>query len=73
MKNYAPGDLGNDGGCLDLHQYVGTDGTEKRTVLHRYRFDPEQEHKIRVGDRLQISRWNEMFCCRAARRSRLAR
>ena len=51
VKNYAPGDLIDDGGCLDLLQHIGTDGTEKKSVLHRYRFDPEQEHKIRVGDR----------------------
>ena len=24
---------------------------EKHSLLHRYRFDPEQEHKIKVGDR----------------------
>jgi predicted RecB family nuclease len=51
VKDYAPGDLIDDGGCLDLLEYIGVAGTEKRSVLHRYRFDPEQEHKIRVGDR----------------------
>jgi predicted RecB family nuclease len=51
VNDYAPGDLVDDGGCLDLLEYVGVAGTEKRSVLHRYRFDPEQEHKIRVGDR----------------------
>ena len=48
---YAPGDLVDDRGCLDLLEYVGVDGEEKNSLLHRYRYDPEQEHKIKVGAR----------------------
>ena len=48
---YVPGDLVDDRGCLDLLEYVGVDGAEKNSMLHRYRSTPQQEHKIKVGDR----------------------
>jgi hypothetical protein len=37
--------------ALGALTYEGEVGTIKRSIIHRYRYDPEQEHKFREGRR----------------------
>ena len=54
ITDYVPGDLFDDTAAIDCLTYVGATGTEKQSILHRYRFDPDQEHKLGRGARWSI-------------------
>jgi uncharacterized protein len=49
IDGYEPGDLVDDTECIGDLTYVGEVGTVKSSVLHEYRFDPDQEYRIAVG------------------------
>lgn len=44
-------ELAEDPDCLGALDHVGYVGDVQRSVVHRYRFDPEQEHKLAEGDK----------------------
>ena len=46
----TPDELHEDAEAISGLEYVGTVGEVARSYVHRYRFDPAQEHKLRVGD-----------------------
>jgi predicted RecB family nuclease len=43
-------DLLDESGAIAGLEYVGEVGREKQSIIHRYRFDPRQDTKIKVGD-----------------------
>jgi len=46
VTGYEPGSLVDDPDCLGGLTYDGVAGEVARSVLHRYRFDPDQEYRI---------------------------
>lgn len=46
----TPGELYENSGAIAGLQYLGAHGRVKRSIVHRYAFDPAQEFKIGVGD-----------------------
>ena len=51
VLDYDEQDLYEDTEAISGLEYEGAVGHEKRSTIHRYRFDPQQEHKLRMGDR----------------------
>ncbi|HTC85869.1 MAG TPA: DEAD/DEAH box helicase, partial [Candidatus Acidoferrum sp.] len=49
LRKLSPEDLFDEGSALVGLAYDGIVGHEKQSDIHRYRFDPRQETKIRVG------------------------
>lgn len=50
ILDLADRDLFEDSEAVAGLEYEGPIGSEARSTIHRYRFDPGQEHKLRVGD-----------------------
>lgn len=43
-------DLVREDSAIGELTYVGSQGEIKQSIVHRYRFDPGQEHRMKVGD-----------------------
>jgi predicted RecB family nuclease len=50
LKEASPEDLFRDGDAITGLVYEGVRGKVKKSLVHRYRFDPGQETKVAVGD-----------------------
>jgi len=51
LKELSVEDLLGESGAIAGLGYLGVVGTEKQSLIHRYRFDPRQDTKIHVGDK----------------------
>ena len=50
LKSLSVEDLLGESGAIAGLDYLGVVGEEKRSLIHRYRFEPRQDTKIHVGD-----------------------
>lgn len=50
LRKLSDEDLLDESAALAGLEYVGEVGRDKKSIIHRYRFPPEQDTKIHVGD-----------------------
>ncbi|MEQ8717750.1 MAG: TM0106 family RecB-like putative nuclease [Acidimicrobiales bacterium] len=51
-QNMTDAELVDDSESIGQITYEGPVDTEKQSIIHRYRFDPDQSHKLGAGDKV---------------------